>query len=179
MGLSTALRETVETILVALLLALLLRGFVVDSIVVQGYSMEPSLHHGERLLVNKIVYRFRPPERGDVVVFRYPLDPSRDFIKRVVGRPGDRVEVMDGVVYINGQPVDEPYVNNLGGSNLGPQVIPPDTLFVMGDNRINSEDSRYFGPVPVKSIKGRAFFIFWPPGGVRLLTPDLAGTWSW
>ncbi len=172
---SLLVRETVETVVIALLLALLLRGFVVDSIVVQGHSMEPNLHHGERILINRVVYRFRLPDRGEVVVFRYPLDPSRDFIKRVVGQPGDVVEVREGQVYINNAPVDEPYVANPGGTNLTPQVVPGDSLFVLGDNRTNSEDSRYFGSIATDSVKGRAFLIFWPPTGVRLLNPSLAG----
>lgn len=172
---SGVIRETAETILVALVLALILRGFVVDSIVVQGYSMEPGLQHGERILVNKLVYRFRPPGRGDIVVFRYPLDPSRDFIKRVIGRPGDILEVRDGQVFINNHSLEEPYVRSLGSTNLGPQVVPEGTLFVLGDNRTNSEDSRYFGPIPEKSLKGKAFLIFWPPSGIRILNPALAG----
>jgi len=171
---SGVIRETAETILVALVLALLLRGFVVDSIVVQGYSMEPGLRHGERILVNKLVYRFRPPERGDIVVFRYPLDPSRDFIKRVVGQPGDVIEVRQGEVFVNNQSFEEPYVRSPGTSNLGPQTVPEGSLFVLGDNRTNSEDSRYFGPIPKNSLKGKAFLIFWPLSGVRILNPTMA-----
>lgn len=157
-------REVVETIVIALLIALVIRHFVVEVFVVDGKSMEPTLFTGERLLVNKFVYRLRNPRPGDIIVFRYPKNPERDFIKRVVAVEGDTVEIAEGVVYVNGNELDEPYVEYRDTSGIEPQVVPEGAVWVLGDNRNNSEDSRYFGEVPLENIKGRAFFRFWPPG---------------
>ena len=166
---SGALRELLETLVVAIALALVIRGFVVESFLVQGSSMEPTLHHGDRLLVNKLVYRFSSPEPGDIVVFRAPLNPAKDYIKRVIAAPGDRIRIEDGVVYVNGQPLAEPYIERRGHSNMPEQVVPPGSVFVMGDNRTNSQDSREFGFVHVDAIVGKAFIVYWPPDAFRTI----------
>lgn len=155
-------RDAVSVVVTALVIAIFVRTFVVETYVVQGPSMEPTLRDGERLLVNKLVYRFSKPQRGDVIVFRYPLDPSRDYIKRVIAVEGDVVEIRTGRVYRNGQLLEEPYVRHIGLSSMSRLVVPPGTVFVMGDNRLNSEDSRTFGPVQVSLVKGKASVVIWP-----------------
>lgn len=166
----------VEALAVTTVLAFIVVNFVGQSFLVQGASMLPSLHDGERLLVDKITYRFRPPARGEIVVFRYPADPQRKFIKRVIGIPGDVVEVREWIVYLNGRPLHEDYIYGPTYSDFGPVTVPEDTLFVLGDNRNQSEDSRYadVGFVPRSHLVGRAVFSFWPPahiGPVRI--PDI------
>jgi len=162
-------RESVETILIAVVLALLIRGFVVESFQVQGYSLEPTLHDAERVLVNKFVYRFREPQRGDIIVFRCPNDPSRDFIKRVIALGGESVEIVDGAVFVNGRRLQEDYIVHRGNSDFSRAAVPYGHLFVLGDNRTNSEDSRYFGFVPVASVKGKAMVVYWPPFDMRII----------
>jgi signal peptidase I len=139
------------------------RGFVVETFIVVGPSMEPTLHDLERLFVNKLVYRLHAPRQGDIIVFGYPKDPERDFIKRVVGLPGQTIEIQDGRVYVDGEFMPEPYIAfpDHHTSN-GPVEVPAGHVFVLGDNRRNSEDSRYFGCVPTKNIHGQAFLIYWP-----------------
>lgn len=156
------IRELVETVVIALVLALTIRTFVVETILVDGQSMETTFHDGERLLINKFIYYFRPPETGDVVVFRFPDDPRRDFIKRVIARAGQTVEIRGGQVYVDGVPLHEPYVRGPWHYDLRRTTIREDAIFVLGDNRNNSQDSRYFGQVPVKNVKGMAFLRFWP-----------------
>jgi len=162
-------RDTIETIVIALLLALLIRGLFLESFVVQYNSMEPTLHDGQRLLVNKFVYRVRPPRRGDIIVFQYPRDPERDFIKRVAAVGGDTVEIAEGRVFVNGRRLEEPYVEFVDTGSHALTKVPPGMLFVLGDNRANSEDSRSFGFVPRDNVKGRAFLVFWPLSDLTLL----------
>lgn len=168
--------ETVQTIVIALVLAILIKSFVVDSFLVQGHSMEPTLRNGERLLVNKFLYRFKVPELGDIVVFEYPKDPERDFIKRVIGREGDTIEITDGYVYVNGNLLEESYLVNRGRDNFGPVLVPSGQLFVLGDNRTNSDDSRYFGFVPAENLVGQAMVVYWPISNLRVFQngPELA-----
>jgi len=157
------LREIVETAVLALLIFLLMR-VVVQNFRIEGYSMEPNLHQGQYLIVNKAVYRWlHPPERGDIIVFEYPRAPDRDFIKRVIGLPGEKVEIRNGVVYINDQPLPEPYLKNKGHGNYPPTILGPDQYFVLGDNRDNSSDSRMWGPLPRDRIIGKAWVSYWPP----------------
>lgn len=160
------LREYVETLVGAAILAVLIMTFVARAFTVDGPSMLPTLEHGQRLLVDRLTYRFREPERGDVVVFRYPANPSEHFIKRIIGVPGDEVFIARGTVYINGVALEEDYVNGpmFTGRPFGPVVVQPDTYFVLGDNRNNSEDSRdrRVGLVPRKNIVGRALWRYWP-----------------
>ncbi|MDI3327135.1 MAG: signal peptidase I [Alicyclobacillaceae bacterium] len=156
--------EWAAAIAIALVLAYLIRLFVFEIFVVDGESMEPTLHNGERLVVDKIIYHFKKPNYGDVVIFRYPSDPRQDFVKRVIGLPGDRIEIRNGVVYRNGQVLQEPYIAEAPKASFGPAVVPPDHVFVMGDNRNHSKDSRdpSVGMVPFANLIGRADVIFWP-----------------
>jgi len=162
--------ETVQSIIIALVLAFLIRTFLVESFIVQGRSMEVTLFDGERLFVEKLSYRWHEPQRGDIVVFRYPLDPSRDFIKRVIAVGGDYVEIRMGQIYVNGQAIQEPYVANRDLQSYPKTRVPPGSIFVLGDNRRNSEDSRVFGAVDLRYVKGRAFLVYWPISKIQFLT---------
>jgi signal peptidase I len=171
-------REYAETLIIALLIALFVRAFVVQAFKIPSESMKPTLLVGDHLLVNKFIYgiripltdkkvfRFSEPQRGDVIVFKYPKDPSKDYIKRVIGLPGDTVEVRNRQIYINNLLIEDPWgvfnARNLStGDNYGPQAVPPDSLFVMGDNRNNSLDSRVWGFVPFDDVRGKAFIMYW------------------
>jgi signal peptidase I len=157
-----AVRDILETALIALLIAILVRAFVIERFLVDGPSMEPTLWDSQSLLVNKLAYRFSQPKRGDVVVFRYPLDPSRDYVKRCVAVGGDTVEMRLGRLYVNGLLKEEPYVRFPGLYEMKSITVPEDCIFVLGDHRTNSEDSRMFGPVKLSLVKGKAVFIIWP-----------------
>jgi signal peptidase I len=138
--------------------------YVVEDYKIPSKSMVPTLEIGDRLFVNKFIYRFTDPERGDVIVFKSVEGGEEDLIKRVVAVPGDTVEVRDGMLYVNGQPQAGSYVNREfpDRSYYGPTTVPEGHVFVMGDNRANSRDSRFFGPVPYENIEGEAFLLFWP-----------------
>jgi signal peptidase I len=186
---STA-REYLESIVFAVILALFIRTFVVQAFKIPTGSMETNLLIGDHLLVNKLVYSpsfgpfeetllpKKPIRRGHVIVFKFPEDPNRDFIKRVIGLPGETLEIRDKIVFVDGEPLDEPYVHFLekplrhddpeyglrgeqGRDNWGPQQVPAGQLFVMGDNRDNSRDSRYWGFLPIDQVKGRALIVYW------------------
>jgi signal peptidase I len=185
---STA-REYFESIVIAVILALFIRTFVVQAFKIPTGSMEENLLIGDHLLVNKFVFgptatgleRTLLPigtmKRGDVVVFKYPEEPDRDFIKRVIGLPGETIEVREKKVYVNGTALDEPYVHFLQPPSTnsefhettsfdvreryGPVTVPPNQYFVMGDNRDNSQDSRYWGFLPRENVKGKALVIYW------------------
>jgi len=135
---------------------------------VDGSSMEPSLHSGEFVIVNRLAYKLGDPESGDVVVFHYPPDPDQEYIKRVIGLPGDRVRVTDGMVYVNDQALDEPYIA-ASPRYQGEWEVPQDHLFVLGDNRNNSSDSHNWGAVPMENVIGEAIFIYWPPANWGLI----------
>jgi signal peptidase I len=158
------IRVWTRDLLIAIGLALIIIVFLYQPVKVEGTSMAPLLSDQERIFINKFVYRFEPIQRGDVVVFWYPLDRTKSFIKRVVGLPGESVEIRQGVVYVNNKVVPEPYVpaqyEDL--SDFGPVRVPKDSFFVMGDHRISSNDSRVFGPVSSRYIYGRAVFAYWP-----------------
>ena len=158
------LRSWTRDLAVALGLALVIIIFLYQPVKVEGTSMAPLLSDQERIFINKFVYRFEPIERGDVVVFWYPLDRSKSFIKRVVGLPGETVELRAGRLYVGGKELIEPYVpsNYLDGTNYPPVIVPPDHFFVMGDHRDSSNDSRVFGPVKREFIYGKAVFAYWP-----------------
>jgi signal peptidase I len=157
-------RVWARDLLIAIGLALVIIVFLYQPVKVEGTSMAPLLSDQERIFINKFVYRFEPIERGDVVVFWYPLDHSKSFIKRVVGLPGETVEIRHGVVYVNGKAIAEPYVppQYEDASDFEPVRVPRDSFFVMGDHRISSNDSRVFGPVASRYIYGRAVFAYWP-----------------
>ncbi len=156
------IREIVETVLLALLIFLLIR-VVIQNFRIEGYSMQPNLKQGQYLIVNKAVYWVHPPERGDIVVFHYPRAPERDFIKRVIGLPGEVVEIRDGLIYINDVPLEEPYIQGPTRGNMAPRTLGPEEYFVLGDNRDNSSDSRSWGPLPRDKIIGKAWVSYWPP----------------
>ncbi len=187
--------EIIETILLALLIFLMVRGVVLN-FRVDGNSMEPSLSHAEMLIINRRAYTsldvnsmlsylpgidradedrrylFNPPNRGDIVVFRPPGTNGDPYIKRIIGLPGETIEVRDGAVYVDGQRLDEPYVSSptaWRGSGAEPSVeIPDDEYFMLGDNRSNSSDSRSFGTVPKENIIGKSWLAYWPPGSIQL-----------
>ncbi len=181
------LEDMLETIALALLMFLVLQVSV-RNYRVELSSMEATLFPKDRLVVNKLVYAhvdseivyglapfvdvwddqaalfpFHPPRRGDVIVFRYPKDPSRDFVKRVIGLPGETVEIHRGAVKIDGEALDEPYLEERDLSSLGPTLVPPESYFVMGDNRDGSSDSRHWGTVPLENIVGKVLVRYWPP----------------
>ncbi|MBC7252017.1 MAG: signal peptidase I [Anaerolineae bacterium] len=156
------LREVLETIIPAVIIALVINLFLAQATQVYGQSMEPNLHHSQRLVVEKISYRFHGPRRGDVVVLKSPQNGSELLIKRVVGLPGETVTIHDGLVYIDGVPLAEPYLTQGTAGYVEPTVVPPLHVYVLGDNRNFSNDSRSFGPVPLENIVGRAWFSYWP-----------------
>jgi len=183
----SVVREYFESIVIAVILALFVRTWVVQAFKIPTGSMENNLLIGDHLLVNKFIFGptplaigratlpVRPIRRGDIVVFKYPEEPDRDFIKRVIGLPGESVELRNKKVYIDGKPLDEPYVHFLTPPSseyqevtsfdvrerFGPVMVPPTQYFVMGDNRDNSQDSRYWGFLPRSYVKGRAMMIYW------------------
>jgi len=163
-SLRNEIRVWTRDLLIAIGLALVIIVFLYQPVKVEGTSMAPLLSDQERIFINKFVYRFEPIQRCDVVVFWYPLDRSKSFIKRIIGLPGDRIEIRQGVVYVNGRSIEEPYVppQYEDISDFGPIRVPKNSYFVMGDHRISSNDSRMFGPVPSKYIYGRAVFAYWP-----------------
>ena len=156
------LREVAETVIPAVLIALIINLFLAQATQVLGQSMEPNLHTAQRVVVEKVTYRFfHGPQRGDIVVIDLP-DQADMLIKRVIGLPGETIEVRMGEVYIEGELLKEPWEVRPGGGNYGPNTIPPLQVFVMGDNRGASNDSRNFGPVRIEYIVGHAWFSYWP-----------------
>ncbi len=190
------LRELPVLLLVAFVLALLIKTFLLQAFYIPSASMEPTLRVGDRVLVNKLVYRFHPPRRGDVIVFEDPnptaeadrgalsdfwhwlteglgvsSNPEKDFIKRVVALPGETIEIKNGRVFIDGKEIEEPYLHPFRDmQDFEPVRVPPDRLFVMGDNRANSNDSRRsLGYIPSDNVVGKAFVIIWPPSRIGWL----------
>jgi len=158
----TFLREVLITVIIALVIFLLLHA-TVQSFVVVGSSMEPNSQNGERLVTNKLVYKFHEPERGEVIVFHPPNNQRTDYIKRVIATPGDSVEVKNGAVYVNGTKLNEPYIKEPPTYTLTERKIPENEYFVLGDNRNNSNDSHNGWTVPRQNIIGKAWLVFWPP----------------
>jgi len=155
------MREIIETIALTLLIFITIR-FVIQSYHVDGMSMEPTLNSNEYVLVNKAVYLLQQPERGDVIVFHNPKDPSVDFIKRVIGIPGDTIQVYGTRIAVNGVTLKEPYISSSATPVTNTWKVPLDKYFVLGDNRPVSDDSRYWGCVPKDFIVGKAVAIYWP-----------------
>ena len=171
MSLGEELKDWGISIVIALVLAFFIRHFIVELYLVEGPSMRPTLENHERLVVNKFIYKFRAPERGEVLVFRYPKDPSRDFIKRVIAVPGDTIEIKEGRVFVNQQLQNESYILSKTRGSYPLSTVPEGHIFVMGDNRNNSEDSRFsdVGFVPFDLLKGKAVMVFWPLDQLRTL----------
>lgn len=159
-GLGLWLRDLVISAVVSILIITLLY----QPVRVEGTSMLPRLEDHDRLFINKFVYHFEAIHRGDVVVFHYPLDPAKSYIKRVIALPGDKIEIVDGQVWLNGKLLREPYVpaKYRDDTSMAQMTVPPDYYFVMGDHRSISSDSRAFGPVARDLIYGKAVFIYWP-----------------
>jgi signal peptidase I len=182
----SVIREYVEAIVIAVVLAMFIRSFIIQAFKIPSGSMEPTLLIGDHILVNKFIYgitipfthkkllQWEKPQREDVIVFIYPVDESKDFIKRVIGVGGDRIEIKQKKIYINGQLFSDSHAHyqesNPSSSsvqfrdNLGPIVVPENALFVMGDNRDRSYDSRFWGFVTLDHVKGKAFIIYWSWG---------------
>jgi signal peptidase I len=157
------IREVLETVVPAVMIALLINLFMAQATRVYGQSMEPNLHTDQRLIVEKLSYHLHPPRRGDVIVMKLNHDESELLIKRVIALPGERLEIKEGRVFINGEPLDEPYLDQFTEGQMAPKVVPPLQVFVMGDNRGFSNDSRSFGMVNFSDIIGRAWLSYWPP----------------
>lgn len=159
-----AVRTWGRDLLFAVLILLFIIVFLYEPVKVEGGSMEPGLEDQERIFINKLVYHFESIERGDIVVFRYPRDTHKSFIKRVIGVPGDRIRISAGRVYVNGVPLDEPYVppDYLDARSYSEAVVPNNAYFLLGDHRNSSNDSREFGPVMRSYIYGKAVFGYWP-----------------
>jgi signal peptidase I len=197
----STVREYFESIVVAVILALFIRTFVVQAFKIPTASMEPNLLVGDHLLVNKFVFApaasalermllpMRDIRRGDIIVFKFPEEPERDFIKRVIGLPGDTIELKQRQLFVNGQKSEEPYAHYLfpqgeGDENTGfdvrekygPVTVPAAHYFMMGDNRDNSQDSRYWGFLPAHYVKGRALFIYWSFETTDGVTSLITGT---
>ena len=167
-------REYAEAAVIAIVLALFIRAFVVQAFKIPSGSMEPTLLVGDHILVNKFIYGIKvpfinkniipisQPKRGDIAVFIYPLDRKKDFIKRVIGLPGEQIKIINNKIFINDEPYDDVYERHVRVTqNLGPFMVPEHSIFVMGDNRDHSYDSRYWGFVPLDSVKGKAMIIYW------------------
>ena len=167
----SVIRQYAEAFIVAIVLALVIRTFVVQAFKIPSGSMIPTLQIGDHILVNKFLYWFTDLHRGDIIVFKFPQDEGRDFIKRVIALPGEKVEVRGKQVYVNDKPLREPYSVHLDPTiqenplsprdSFGPVVVPPRQLFMMGDNRDYSMDSRFWGFLDIQKIKGKAFIIYW------------------
>jgi signal peptidase I len=177
-GLWTESLKLLRDVILIVAVLVLLGVFVAQPVVVEGTSMLPQLHDGERLLVDKLVYykinsfSWGHLERGDIIVFWYPRDPDKSYVKRVIGLPGETVEVRNGVVFINGQELKEPYLDVERNQSLPTfplKKVDEHFYFVMGDNRDNSSDSRYWGTVPEKYIYGKAFFRYWNPSNIGFI----------
>ncbi len=158
-----------KSLLWAVAIALVVRFFFIGNFKIPTTSMVPTLKVGDRLLSNNIIYRIRPPKRGEVVIFKYPEEPKRDFVKRMIGLPGEKVMIKDGRIYINGEEVKDEkivvryYYSEGYYGNETEVKIPQGSYYVLGDNSINSKDSRYWGFVPEKNLIGKALFTYWPP----------------
>ncbi|MFH1867481.1 MAG: signal peptidase I [Candidatus Omnitrophota bacterium] len=172
-------RENVEVFVTAVILALIIRTFVVQAFKIPTGSMIPTLMAGDRILVNKFIYRFKEPKRGDIIVFKYPEDTKKDFIKRLIAVGGETLQIKDGNIWVDSKLIEEPqilrqihYYNKPGtlyGEEGNAIKVPDDSFFVLGDNSASSRDSRYWGFVPKKYLAGKAFLIYWPLNRMRML----------
>ncbi len=184
----SVIREWVESIIIAFVLAMVIRTFIVQAFKIPTGSMRPTLLEGDRILVNKFIYGakipftdlrlpgLRKPQRGDVIVFIYPEDPKRDFIKRLIAFAQEKVQIKNGTIYVNAKPLDNPIFNQIYYYNRGEYanedeeiVVTPHSYFVLGDNSSSSRDSRYWGFVPEKNLVGEAFLIYWPLNRIRII----------
>lgn len=165
------LLDIVETVVLSAVLFIGINA-ISARIRVDGFSMEPTLHNGEFVIVNKLAYKLGEPKHGDVIVFRYPRDPDQEYIKRIIGLPGDRIRIINGEVYVNDELIDEPYIA-AAPRYQSEWRVPEGSLFVLGDNRNNSSDSHNWGPVPMEYVIGKALFVYWPPESWGLIGKPL------
>ena len=156
------IKEWIQAILIAIVVSVVIRLFLFETTLVYGNSMESTLRDRDRVIINKLVYHLYTQSRGDIVVFKNPDNSNENYVKRVIGIAGDTVEVLDQKVYINDQLLDEPYLDVETENDFPKFEVPEDTIFVMGDNRNRSQDSRYIGPIPVENIIGKAQLRIWP-----------------
>ncbi len=170
------IREYAESIAIAVILALFVRAFIVQAFKIPTGSMKPTLNENDRIFVNKYIYRFNQPQRGDIIVFRYPEDPKKDFIKRLIAVGGETVEIKEGNIFIDGKQVQDPLITKIFYYNRGDYgetnqkiAVPKDNFYMLGDNSNSSRDSRYWGFVPKKYIIGKAIFRYWPPKAIGKL----------
>ena len=161
--------ETLQTIVLAVLLFIVINTLTAR-IRVDGFSMEPTFHHNDYVIVNRLAYRLGDIDRGDVIVFPFPNNQEEDYIKRVIGLPGDRIEISNGQVFVNGEMIEEPYIKAPPMADLAELVVPAETVYVMGDNLNDSSDSRRWGPLSVDDIIGKAFFVYWPTSSFGVVT---------
>ena len=160
-------RELITAVVPALLIALFVNVFIAQAAMVEaGPSMQPNLYKGDRMMTEKVSYYFHAPQRGDVVIATQP-NGHPTLVKRVIGLPGETIESRNGHTYINGERIDEPWVTNFGGADTLPVQIPEGTVFIIGDNRPISHDSRAIGPIPIENITGRVVFVYWPLDAVK------------
>ncbi len=160
------IREVLETVLPAFIIVMVINLFFAQATRVEGQSMEPNLHDNQRLIIEKVSYYLHPPHRGDIIVLKSPNRHSPPLIKRVVGLPGEEIRIADGEVFVDGKALDEPYLDQATYQGMGPEIVPEHSVFVLGDNRGFSNDSRAFGFVPFSDIVGRAWFRYWPPSAI-------------
>ncbi|MCL6479667.1 MAG: signal peptidase I [Peptococcaceae bacterium] len=166
----STLREIMESLIIAVVLALLIRTFVFQPFYIPSGSMEPTLQIQDHIIVNKFGHKIWGLKPGDIVVFKYPVDPKRDFVKRLIAMPGDKVEVRNSKVYVNGKALSEEYLPpGLKYEDYGPVVVPENSYWMMGDNRPSSEDSRKWGALPKENVIGKAMLVYWPLDRIRLL----------
>jgi signal peptidase I len=199
-GKKGTVREYAEAFIIAFVIALVIRTFLVQAFKIPSSSMEPTLLVGDHILVSKFIYgiripylgkkflTFHKPERGDIIVFIYPEDPKKDFIKRVIATEGEEIQIKDKQIFINGGPIEDPWGDYRDRNapfvpsylrprdNYGPKVVPTNSLFVLGDNRDNSQDSRYWGFVDLSAVKGKAFIIYF---SYNKMANDLLGKVRW
>jgi len=161
-------RELIETVVSAGIIAFIIITFIGQVTVVKGASMEDTLFNSERLICNKIVYRLTEPKHGDIVIFKPPIDQNHNYIKRVIAVEGDEIKIIDGIVYLNGEKLEEDYIEHRSFETMPEVTVPEDSYFVLGDNRINSSDSRFWGFVPEENIIGKASLVFWPITRARM-----------
>jgi signal peptidase I len=162
------LRELLDTFVPAIAIVLVVNLLLAQPRTVHGQSMEPCLHENERVIIDLVSLRWREPHRGEIIVLRLPNRNSDPLIKRVIGLPGDTVAIRDGEVLVNGEALDEPYLDQHTAGRMPAKVVPEAHVFVLGDNRGASNDSRYFGMVPYENILGRAWLRYWPPDEIEL-----------
>ena len=167
----TVVREVAETVILTVIIFFLIQT-VVRNFRVVGTSMEPNLHDSQYLIVDKVSYRLGEPQRGDVIVFEPPNRPGEDYVKRVIARPGELVEIQNGQVFINSEPLDEPYVVYSASYSMSPRRVGPDELFVLGDNRNSSSDSHNWGMLSQDKVVGKALVSYWPPSQWGVIPND-------